>query len=93
MNCVESALDDAVIFADRVNTVPGFGSFVRARAVEGKGRTADTLQARILHFSTKVNLLVTQGPPWYNNQMPPEADNLWSPAVNQCLLSDANNGK
>ena len=90
---MERVLDDAVIFADRVNTGPGFGSFVRAGAIEGKGRTAESLQARILHFSTKVNLLVTQGPPWCNDQMPPEADNLWSPAVNQCLLSDANNGK
>ena len=86
MNCVESVLDDAVIFADRVNTGPGFGSFLRAGAVEGKARAAESHQA-------KVNLVVTQGPPWCNDQMPPEADNLWSPAVNQCLLSDANNGK
>ena len=49
MNCVESVLDDAVIFADRVNTGPGFGSFVRAGAVEGKARAAESLQARILH--------------------------------------------
>ena len=92
MNCVESVLDDAVIFADRVNTGPGFGSFVRAGAVEGKALAAESLQARILHL-TKVNLVVTQGPAWCNDQMPPEADNLWSPAVNRCLLSDANNGK
>ena len=48
VNCVESVLDDAVIFADRVNTGPGFGSFLRAGAVEGKARTAESLQARIL---------------------------------------------
>ena len=33
---MERDLDDAVIFADRVNNGPGFGSFVRAGAVEGR---------------------------------------------------------